>query len=395
MWNIEQAFRDQLRSPTQQIASKAMVLDTAFREIPDGSFFTAGADDFQDYIVDGVVDIDVARGTRRTANLTLLNDEGAFTPDLAQDYDGKFYVNRNIRLFRGVVLAGGTAVYAPIGTFMVDTIDVIVERNMGTINFTLSDHWKKFNKSIVVRTKTYAAGTPINSVILDMAAKAGADYPLAPSLDPLSNRTSAAKQLSSKLVLERGDVRGDALKDLGTKYGIDIFFNREGRLSSNDRKDPKDAREVWHFYSTTESTRLGMLNSVRRSITDDNLYNHVFVIGLGDEKAPVIYEKKNTSPESQVNIDRIGDRVHILESQKWKTLDQVTSAGEKLWDRRFNLFEEVVVDVVCNPALEADDVIRITEPRFAKIDGLYRIKQMNVPLTTSKQTIQTTRNIYA
>jgi len=134
---------------------------------------------------------------------------------------------------------------------------------------------------------------------------------------------------------------------------------------------------------------------VRKTISDDNLYNHVFVIGLGDEKVPVIYEKRNDDKASITNIDRIGDRVHILENQTWKTQAQVNSAGAKLWDTRFNLFEEVVIDVVCNPALEADDVIRITEPKFAKIGGLYRIKQMNVPLTTSKQTIQCERNIYA
>lgn len=396
MWNIDQTFRGQLRNPNQQIAAKATVLDPAFKEIPDGDFFTAGADDFQDYIVDGNVDIDTSRGTRRTAELTILNSNGEFSPDVATtDYDGKFYVNRNIRLYRGVVI-GNRSIYAPIGTFMIDSIDVIVERNMSQMNFTLSDHWKKLQKSIQTRTKTYPVDTPINTVILELAASAGADFPLYPALDPLASRAAAAKQLSTKLVLERGDVRGDVLKDLANKYGIDLYFNVEGRLVSNDRRDPKDAQEVWHFYSSTaDPTTMGMLVSVRRTISDDNLYNHVFVIGLGDEKNPVIWEKKNTDPASVVNVDRIGDRVHILESQKWKTTAAVTDAGEKLWAKRFNLFEEVVIDVVCNPALEGDDVIRVTESDLSKVSNLYRINQMNIPLTTSKQTIQMTRNIYA
>lgn len=396
MWNISQAFRNELRNPNQQVSARATLLDTEFKEIPDGDFFTAGANDFQDVIVDGNVDVDFTRGTRRTAELSILNDNGVFTPTVATtDFDGKFYVNRNIRLYRGVVIAGGQTVYAPIGTFMIDSVDVLVERNMSQVNLTLSDHWKKLTKSLVVRNKSYAEGTPINDVIKNIAAITGADYPLPVALDSLSNRLLAARKLTSKLVVERGESRGEILKDLANKYAIDIYFNQEGRLVSNDRKAPADSAEVWSFYSTEGQGTFGMLNSVRKTISDDNLYNHVFVIGLGDPTNPVIYEKINTDPTSVVNVDRIGDRVHILESQKWKSQTTVNNAGLGLWNKRFNLFEEVVIDVVCNPALEADDVIRITEPRYAKINGLYRITNMNVPLTTSKQTIRVMRNIYA
>ncbi len=396
MWNISQAFRDELRNPNQQVAAKATLLDSDFKEIPDGDFFTAGANDFQDVIVDGNVDIDITRGTRRTAELSILNDNGQFTPTVSTtDYDGKFYVNRNIRLYRGVVIAGGTPVYSPIGTFMIDSIDVLVERNMSQVNLTLSDHWKKLNKSLIVRHRTYASGMLINDVIKHIAALTGADYPLAPALDPLSTRTLAARQLSSTLTVERGESRGEIVKDLASKYGLDVYFNQEGRLVSNDRRAPADSQEVWSFYSTEGQGTFGMLNSVRKTISDDNLYNHVFVIGLGDPAHPVIYEKINNDPTSLANVDRVGDRVSILESQKWKTQAAVNDAGAKLWDKRFNLFEEIVIDVVCNPALEADDVIRIKEPRYAKVDGLYRIANMNVPLTTSKQTIRVTRNIFA
>lgn len=395
MWNISQAFRAELRNDTQQIAAKATVLNAAFAEIPDGDFFTAGADDFQDFIIDGSVDIDQSRGTRRTGTLSLLNTEGQFTPTASNaDYDGTFYINRNIRLYRGVVLGGETAVYAPLGTFMIDAIDTVVERNMSIVNFTLSDHWKKFNKSLVVRTKTYASGTPINTVIKELAATAGADYPLAPNLDPMTTRDSNAKELTSKLTMERGNNRGEILKNLAVKYGLDIYFSVEGRLTSNDRKAPADAAEVWHFWSSPEQPTLGMLSSVQKTLSDDNLFNHVFVIGLGNPTTPVIFERKNTNPNTVSSIDRIGDRVRILESQTWKTQSQVDAAGEKLWDKTFNLFEEIVIDVICNPALEADDVVRITEKEFAKVDGLYRIKQLNVPLTTSKQTISLSRNIY-
>lgn len=393
MWNINQAFRQELRNPNHQIAAKAQLLDTAYREIPDGEFFTPGADDFQDFIIDGNIDIDRERGTRRTAELTILNKDGGFTPDASPDYEGKFYVNRVVRLYRGVVLAGGTTVYAPAGTFLIDAIDTIVERNMSTVNLTLSDPWKKFNKALVTKTQSYPVGTHFNTIVTQFAAWTGTDYPLAPALDPLTGpeRNTNNTTLRSKLTMERGENRGEILKTLAQRFGVDLYFNVEGRLVSHDRKDPKDAQEVWHFYSSQKLD--GMLLSVRRTLSDDNLYNHVFVIGLGNEKLPVIYERKNTDNSSLVSVDRIGDRVNILESQTWKTVDQVTAAGQQLWGKQFNLFEDIAIDTICNPALEADDVIRITEP-LSKLGALYRIIQMNVPLTTSKQTIHVARNIY-
>lgn len=392
MWNISQAFRNELRNPNQQFAGKATLLSSDFKEIPDGDFFTAGADDFQDFIIDGNVDVDWTRGTRRTAELTLLNPGGSFTPDAdASDYNGRFYINRVIRLYRGVVLGGQTTVYAPIGTFMIDASETIVERNMSVVNLTLSDMWKKNTKSMVLGEKTYDVGTYVNTIIRDIAARSGADYPLALNLDPLTARSMSEKTLSTKFTIKRGDNHGDLLKTLAAKFGIDIYCNVEGRLVSQDRRSAKDLQEVWHFYSSSDPNQLGMLNSVRKVVSDDNFYNHVYVIGLGDPKNPVIYSRQNTDPTSAGNVERLGRRIKLLESDRWKSQATVDAAGAKLWDKRYNLFEEVTADVICNPALEADDVIRITEPT-AKLGSTYRVLQFNVPLTTSKQTIRVTRN---
>jgi hypothetical protein len=289
------------------------------------------------------------------------------------------------------VLGGQTTVYAPIGTFMVDVVDVMVERNMSVVNMTLSDMWKKNTKSQVLTEKTYDVGTHVNTIIRDCAAWAGSDYPLAPNLDSLADRSTAEKTLSTKLTLKRGESRGDILKSLAQKFGLDIYCNVEGRLVSEDRREPRDQQEVWHFYSSSDTEQLGMLTSVRKTISDDNFYNHVYVIGLGDPKNPVIYSKSNNDPASSGNIDRLGRRTKILESDRWKSQATVDAAGQKLWDKRYNLFEEVTVDVICNPALEADDVIRLTEP-MSKLNSTYRVLQFNVPLTTSKQTIRVTRN---
>ena len=405
MYTISEAFKKELRSRTQQVASKASLLDNNLRELPKGIFTTQGADELQDYIVDGNVDVDRDRGTRRTAEISIINRDGEFSPeDGTQGVDGRFYINRNVRLFRGVALAADdpshatNVLYVPIGTFMVDTVDVIVERNISLVNLTMSDHWKKFTKSFITHDKLYPVGTHLNTIIREFAAAAGADTPLKPNLDPLTgperNLANTTISWRSAYTVERGQSRGDLLKELCNKFGVDIYFDVEGRLTTNDRKDPEDAQSVWSFYSSTESEPFGMLNSLRRTISDDILFNHLFVIGLGNEKVPVVWEKKDTSPSSPTNIDLIGDRVQIVENQTWKTQEEVSSFGEKLWQAKFKFFEEIVLDVICHPALEADDVITVREEPFSKVNTSYRIISMNVPLTTSKQTIRVTRDVY-
>jgi hypothetical protein len=398
VYNISQSFRKELRNRDQQIACKAVLLDAQLREIPKGTFTTAGVSALNDVIVDGNVDVDRDRGTRRTGELTIINNNGEFSPDDGvSGVDGLFYINRHVRLYRGVVLAGGEVSYAPIGTLMIDAVDVFVERNISVVNLTMSDRWKKLQKSYITVDKLYPVGTHFNTIVRDFAAASGADYPLAPNLDPLTGpeRNVANTTISwrAAYTVHRGESRGDLIKELANKFGVDIYFDVEGRLTTNDRKDPKDGESVWSFYSSTESEPFGMLTSMRRTMSDDVLYNHIFVIGLGDEKAPVVWEKKDTDPNSPTSIDLIGDRVMIVENQTWKTQTEVSSAGQKLWDNKFKFFEEVTIDVICHPALEADDVISVREPT-SKTDTSYRIISMNVPLTTSKQTIRVTRDVY-
>lgn len=396
MYTINQSFRKELRNRDQQIACKAVLLDSALKEISDGTFTSAGVSRLNDVIVDGNVDVDRDRGTRRTGEVTFINNNGEFSPDDGvRGLDGRFYINRNLRLYRGVVLAGGEVLYAPIGTFMIDVIDVIVERNISLVNLTLSDHWKKMTKSYITVDRDYPVGTHFNTIVRQFANASGADEPLTPNLDPLTGPTRdvANTTLGAVFTVTRGQSRGDILKELANKFGVDIYFDVEGRLTTNDRKDAKDGESVWSFYSSTEEEPFGMLTSMKRTVSDDTLYNHIFVIGLGDEKHPVVYEKKDTDPQSPTNIDLIGDRVLIVEEQTFRTQAQVDKAGEKLWANKFKFFEEISIDVICHPALEADDVISVKEPT-SKTATDYRIISMNVPLTTSKQTIRVTRDIY-
>lgn len=354
-------------------------------------------------VSDGNIDVDVTRGTRRTAELTLLNPSAEFTP-ATEDFDpegpwvGKVYLNRFVRTWRGVH-NGRRHLYVPTGTFMIDTCEVIMEQNMSLVNLTLSDHWKKLTKSFYGNNKTYEKDTPYNEIIRDMLTSAG--VPLTGKygavIDGMSDRATEDKRIRGQLKFNRGDSRGDKLKEQARRWGLDVYFDPMGVFRSEDRRDPRDKKEVWRFTSreTDLAGRNGKIVSLTRSFNDDNLYNHVIIIGTGNEKEVFKASRVDDNPRSKTNRDTIGDRVFLLESEKLSSQKEVNEALNRMWKKRFQLSETLTGEVVCNPALEGDDMVRFVEREKIKVDGRYRLQRFNVPMVTTRQTVEAMNIIHA
>ena len=359
---------------------------------------TAIEDDnrFANVISDGSIDVDYDRGTRRTAELTILNPTAEFTPttegyESDGDWAGLLYINRVIRIWRGALTLNGE-LYVPVGTFLVDGAEAILEENMSIVNLTLSDFWKKLTKSYLGINKKYPAGTYRNAIIKDILDASGvaSTGKYAASIDKLAERDNNDRKISKPLKFDTGDSRGDILKNLAKDWNIDMYFDPYGVFRTEDRKTDRDRKVIWTFESkeTDDDGSNGGIISLTRSFNDDNLYNHVIIVGTGNEKQVVRATRKVTNTSSKFHEDKIGNRVFLKESDNWKTQNEVDKALQRIWGRRIQFSETISAEVVCNPALEADDKIRIIENRFIKVNDAYRLKRFNVPLVTSKQSIE-------
>jgi hypothetical protein len=399
----EELFFDELKK-SYSLAAKIEMLDTNFNPIEDGNLRTkcicTPEGQLQNVITDGSIDVDRTRGTRRTAEFTILNPTAEFTPATG-DFDpegpwvGKVYLNRIVRTWRGLHL-GHRHLYVPVGTFMIDIADVLVEQNMSLVNLTLSDLWKKLTKSYFGREVVYPENTYYNEIIRDLITPSGINLEgrMAANIDRLPTRDEPDKKTNMKVKFKEGDSRGDKLKELCDRWGIDAYFDPMGVFVTEDRRDPKDKKVAWTYASKPldDDGRGGMLLSMRRSFNDDNLYNKVIIIGTGDRqgenKPPVRASREDNNPRSKTNIQLIGERVYLFSSDKISTQNEADRALDRAWRLRFQLSEEIESNVLVNPALEADDVIRFYEPDFAKIDGRYRLSAFNIPFVTSRQTLR-------
>jgi|WetSurMetagenome_2_1015567.scaffolds.fasta_scaffold188390_1 hypothetical protein len=393
-----QLFQHELRREHQPIV-KVDILNPALNPIGD-FILSAGVDDVKgeitNLISDGNIDIDVERGTRRTAELTILNPSAEFTP-ATEDFNpegpwvGLLYLNRIVRIWRGIK-AGSTEMFTPVGTLMIDTSEVIVESNMCMVNLTMSDFWKKLTKSYMGSNDKYEEGTGYNAIINDFLNASGVaiNGKYGAVLDHMPERSPDDKRIGNTLKLTRGESRGDKLKELAKHWGLDVYFDPMGVFRSEDRRREKDKQRVWTFSSSEidQEGRNGGLVSLTRSFNDDNLYNHVIIIGTGNEKNTVKATKVDDRPNSKTNVDRIGNRVYLLESDKISTQAQADRALQRAWEKRFQLSETLTCETICNPCLEGDDAIGIEERHFAKVDGKYRLRRFNVPLVTSRQTVE-------
>lgn len=400
MWPVTSQFVNELKKPSHTIFARVDFLDTDFQivhrvtQVGNPEFRCGcGTPHPDDVLIDGTVDVDASRGTRRTLTMSLLNPDGFFTPDASSfaedsDWDGFFYINRLVRLWRGVVYDDGTQELMPVGTFMVDKAETLVERGMSTVVIAGSDLWKKFTKSQFGVPTTFTDGTAINTVITTMATSAGITQL---NLDPLTERTSASKNIQKDFNFEGDETRGDALLKICSDYGIEVFMNPMGVLTTRDFQNPFDRPTVWYY---DESDTLAFF--LRTVIDDDRLYNHVIVVGTGDaQEGGVIYraELKDTDPASPTNITRIGDRVFRFESPLLSNQESVDRSAFTIFYKHFLLSQTVAMEAVCNPALEGNDVVWVGETEFSRVDTRFLLGTFSIPLVTSKQKMSMKRVI--
>jgi hypothetical protein len=382
MYTISPAFIAALKGPGHTIRVHMDVLDPNFNIVTQFRDTGAGTD-ATDILIDGNVDADTTRLTRRTFTANVLNPGGIWSP--LSNNAGTFYVNRLVRFYRGIDF-GGTEELVPVGTFLLDSPTVDVERGMSVVTLSGSDLWKKYGKSNFSQPYVWPIGTPLNTVIADTAVQSGITMT---NLDPLSSRLTADTVLGKAFAVERGDNRGEAISKLCADFGVDIYFDTLGRLTTSDFQTPGSKAVVWTYDPEDNNN----LITVKAAYTDDNLYNAVLVVGTLNKDNIVTYRVRDTDPTSPTSVDAIGERLLIFETETVGAVSLAEAVALRLFYQNVLVNEDITLETICNPAFEGNDVIRARESEFSQIDNDYRIKAFTVPLSTSRQTIRLLREI--
>lgn len=389
MYPVSAAFREALIAPIREVTMRVTALDSNLVPLMEITSPTA----------EGTVYVDVDRATRRTAQLRVINKDGAYTPK-GSSYSSLgtnaiFWWDKVFRIEYGVKV-GESFEYVPIGTFMVDRVDVLAEKGVSVVNVDGSDMWKRFTFSTFAAPVAYAKNTDFNTIISAIATGAGVT---SVNLDPLSERSTTEKQTQVPVYFEAGDNRGEMLKKLAAEWNLEVFFDVFGTLTTRSFTGTNASLDasipVWEFSAGEDAIFL----NITKSKSGDTIFNHVVVTGENDDGTAVVraeaidntgtttssvyYTNQVGSPTS---VAAIGDRVLNIRSKTLRTTAACLDLAKAQLLVNMTVEEDITLPSIVNPAFEGNDVIRIRES-ISDTDDKFYLRAFDIPMRSSTQEI--------
>lgn len=352
-----------LRQPHQRV-TRVSVLDSLYNPLP-GLVFTGGSG----YALDGSVSQDASRLVRRALRLTLANPGGVWTPDQPSD---AFYWDKLLRVERGV-RSGGIDYWAPLGVFLIDTPEA---SSAGVLAISGADRLDRALRSRFTASTAYASGSGVGASVRDILEDAGVGTTLWSVAD-------GGATLGATRNYEIDDERTSAAKTLAGDFALEVLADANGYAVIRPKQDPSTLPVAWTFAEGVDSTMLELSKSWSR----ERFYNHVRVVGEAADLSPIVAEASITDPSSPVNTSGpMGDRLFTYKSAMIRTSPQAQSVADSLLWEHALIEEEIRMDFVPHPGLEAGDVVEIVHPDSGT-DDRYVIDSITTPLGSGQASL--------
>ncbi|MGG2091227.1 hypothetical protein AB1283_25950 [Bacillus sp. S13(2024)] len=327
----------------------------------------------------GSISVDSERDIRRSFSFSLVNKNNEYT----YGTDKLVWLDKRVKLYIGLKLLNGTTEYVPQGYFIVTSPSTSHDTGGSITNLTGQDKAYLYTGNLgkfIYQTKI-ATGLKITEAIKIIA----------PS-EKWLNFDDITDVVPYELTYEPNSNKWEAMKQLAELAKCAIYYDVNGylRLKKIELENFQNQSTVWNF---TVGDRFYAGNV--RTLQDENLYNHVIVLGGGSQTAVVSKEIKvtETNPKWKDNpyrIEKIGWR------PKWHnegTADPIITTDDlALWRAKWMLMKYLgYVDSVQMPIsphylLDADDIINIEDP-VNGVTGRHMIKSLDIPLSPALMTV--------
>lgn len=343
-------------------------------------------------LVGGSVTVDRERDERRSIDLLLENSDGALKND---PYDG-FWYDKIIKAFWGVryysqTLQSWTKWDVPLGVFMIDRLDE--DRFPDAVKVTGRDLTKRCLVSKLSHNTLFQSGMKVEDIIRAVGSNAGITKFALPA-------TTEAYNLD--LTFARGTNRWEIIKKVADSIGYEPYFLPDGSLTMRRYPDPTLDPIAWSF----TRNQGGTLVDYKRSSNDSRVFNHIIVIGAtvggetfdqppaiesdlpeGSASEIVFAEAINTDPSSPTNVDRIGDRVEVYESDIFTSVEQAQQYADT--QLRIASLEEYSMDFqsLIIPWLDGSDIVEIVEEDVSDFSPRrFLLSNLTIPLGLGSMT---------
>jgi hypothetical protein len=320
---VTQRFLDALRSPHKT--------PTKFTYTPYGGVETALE------VLSGTVTADASQRTRRTASLIVYG--------LQADYEMIAAPGTVFHIEHGIDYGGGITEMVPV--FHGELTDSEQRIGDGTISLSLADHANWLNRVRFLTPYAPASFTTRVQAISDLvtAAKPGTS---------VVNASSDTGTVGSQNVWT--DSRTDAITSLCRDGNTDAYFTADGGFVIRDLPDA-NTLSVW--------TGQGLWESVARKRPFDKLYNTVVVRPSATDGSQTWTQQvaQITDTTNPRHPDRIGVVPYFWDSPTIGSATTALAVAQRMLFRVLGTTETLNLGGISNPALEANDVIRVVTPQ--------------------------------
>lgn len=339
-------FKRVLRYPNIKPKHRVFVLnfdETINYEIPQEDILNDGISYKEGY----------NNGQRRTLDLTLINIDGKYTPNI-----NALWYNSKILYTSGIEYEGTEYLFAR-GIYLITDFNYSFTNNDRKIIYALKDKYINYEGpcGTIIDSIEFKPGIDIQELLSQISNTGTADglsYDLKP---PLINSDVSATELQQTIRIESGGKFSQIIDQVATQMGCEYFYNALGYLCFyplNESMNDIDKPIIWS-YSKNEIDQFNFQGS-------QELVNVIKVTGSNIDGKIYSAVVKNENLGSNINIYRINERPgQTLQDENILSDDMARERGEFELRKNSILAFQQTITVPFNPILQVNNLIEIDD----------------------------------
>lgn len=324
-------------------------------------------------VEDGDIGVDRTAEVRRTCTLTCIDPTGELTPDSVLGLLTPF--GTELRPYRGVVYSDVEGYETvPLGVFRISKVSITDSGGALRLGIEASDLSRTVSRDKFTAPYTIETGNNLIDAIKTISKR---------TFPTLSfNVLSTSRVVESTRVYDIGDDPWEAMTELATSLGFDIYFDVWGRLCILPFPDIENLPSAAFRYVEGENCTMLSLSKI---LSDSPGYNGVVVLGEApsDELPAVKGEAWDDEPTSVTyRKGPYGEVPMFVTDQLVKTEQEANDTAAALLKNQLGFSSQVDLDAITNPLLECGDVVAVKRA-ISHVDASYVLDSFNVPLRAS------------
>lgn len=317
-------------------------------------------------VTEGAITMNAGDSTRRSADLTVIDQDGTLSPAEAEDILSP--LTAEIRIWSGIVYTDGTEELVSCGYYAVDEYEMVRDGGRRTYKLTCFDRSKRC-VSQFGRPFSTVPNAPLEDVIADMI------HFKAPTIP---RRLPVTGLFVPALVFPGNSNAWAEAEKLANWSGYTLEIDRQlGEIVMNPTVTDVGKDPVWEFVDDERAVAWEVESSFSRA----DAPNHVIVRGQGSSADDVFGEAWDNDPTSPTYVGRIGYNTREYSDERVITDEQATRAAQRILGRDLGKAKVHPLKALPNPALELDQTVKLRQLDYG-LDTFALVEKVELPLTS-------------